>query len=101
MAYSVELSARAERDLRYLYQRIHAASSPAAKQWFNGLEVAILSLEEKPARGPVTPENKKLRHLLYRSQSYVYRIIYAIDERRRVVTILHIRHGAQGRMAKQ
>lgn len=99
MAYSVELTARAERDLRQLYQTINAANSKLAAKWFNGLEKAILSLEEKPARSPITPENKKLRHLLYRSQSYVYRIIYAIDERKRLVTVIHIRHGSQEPMA--
>ncbi len=99
MAYSVELTARAERDLRQLYQSINAANSKLAAKWFNGLEAAILSLEEKPARSPVTPENKMLRHLLHPSQSYIYRVIYAIDERRHIVTVIHIRHGSQEPMA--
>ena len=99
MAYNVELTARAERDLRALYQRIHAADSPHAAKWFHGLEAAIVSLEKTPTRSPVSPENKKLRHLLYRSHSFAYRIIYAIDTRRRIVTVLHIRHGSQKPMA--
>jgi plasmid stabilization system protein ParE len=40
MAYLVELTLRAERDLEYLYQRISAAESVAAARWFNGLERA-------------------------------------------------------------
>jgi plasmid stabilization system protein ParE len=100
MAYSVELTARAKRDLRHLYQNINAANSKLAAKWLNGLEAAILSLEDNPTPCPISPENKKLRHLLYPSQSTVYRIIYATDERRRLVTIIHIRHGAQEPMGK-
>lgn len=101
MAYSVKLTARAERDLHHLYQSIGAARSTLAAKWFAALETAILSLEENPARSPVTPENKKLRHLLHRSQSHVYRIIYAIDEEECVVTVIHIRHGAQEPMINE
>jgi mRNA-degrading endonuclease RelE of RelBE toxin-antitoxin system len=59
------------------------------------LEAAILRLDEHPARSPVIPEDRNLRHLLYGRGRHVYRIIYAIDERRQVVTVLHIRHGAR------
>lgn len=66
-----------------------------AHAWFNGLERVILSLDENPARGSVIPEDAHVRHLLYGRRRNVYRIIYAIDERRCVVTVLHIRHGAR------
>jgi plasmid stabilization system protein ParE len=95
MKYRVDLAPRAQRDLRRLYQTIDAANSKLAHQWFNGLENAILSLGEFPARCPTIPENPDLRHLLYGHKPYIYRIIYAIDHRARVVTVLHIRHGAQ------
>ena len=54
-----------------------------------------MSLDEKPQRCPVTPENNSLRHLLFRKKPHVYRIIYTIDERAGVVRVLHIRHGAR------
>lgn len=95
MTYRVELTARARRDLERLYRAINAASSELARIWFNGLEAAVLSLDQHPARCPVTPENPGLRHLLYGRKGHVYRIIYALDEPRRVVTVLHIRHGAR------
>ncbi|MDR3534550.1 MAG: type II toxin-antitoxin system RelE/ParE family toxin [Rhodopila sp.] len=95
MAYRVELTVRAGRDLRYIYQTIAAADSEQARAWFNGLEVAISSLDEHPARNPVTPETNTLRHLLYGNKRHVYRIIYAIDERERVVRVQHIRHGSR------
>ncbi len=95
MAYHVELTSRADRDLRDIYWRIHADDSPQAFAWFNGLEAAIYSLSKHPRRGAVTPESKDLRHLFYGAKPHVYRIIYSIDERNRKVSVLHIRHGAR------
>ena len=95
MTYRVELTARAGRDPRHLYRTINAADSRQAHDWFNGLEAAVSSLDENPARSPRTPEDEGLRHLLHGSGRYVYRILYTIDEDRRVVTVLHIRHGAR------
>jgi plasmid stabilization system protein ParE len=95
MTYRVELTARARRDLELLYRAIDAANSELARVWFNGLEAAVLSLDEHPARCPVTPEDPALRHLLYGRKGRVYRIVYMIDEPRRVVSVLHIRHGSR------
>ena len=98
MAYLVELTLRAERDLDYLYQRISADDSAAAARWFNGLEAAIYTLEQLPRRCPVAPESRKakrrLRQLLYGAKSDVYRVIYEIDESSKFVHILTIRHAA-------
>ncbi len=44
MAYLVELTLRAERDIDYLFQRISADDSAEAARWFNGLEAAIYTL---------------------------------------------------------
>ena len=93
MAYHVELTARANRDLKWIYERIHAEDSIQAFEWFNGLEATILSLEKHPARGAVTPENKNLRQLLYVGKPHTYRVIYRIHERARKVKVIHIRHG--------
>lgn len=95
MAYRVDLTERAVRDLRRIYVAINAAETAQARAWFNGLEKAVLSLDEHPARGAPIPENGSLRHLLYGRRRYRYRIIYAIDEHNRIVTVLHIRHGAR------
>lgn len=97
MTYRVEILPRATRDLRSVYAYINAENSRQAYAWFNGLEAAIATLDENPARCPVTPENRRLRHLLYGRPPRTYRIIYAIDERRRVVSVIHIRHGARDR----
>jgi plasmid stabilization system protein ParE len=95
MAYRVELTDRAGRDLKHIYRRIHANDSEQAFAWLNGLETMVYSLEEHPARGAITPESRKLRHLLYGNKPHVYRIIYRVDERRKTVRVLHIRHGAR------
>jgi toxin ParE1/3/4 len=93
MAYRVDLTERAARNLRRIYLGINAEEAAHARTWFDGLEKAVLSLDEHPARGAAIPEGGNLRHLLYGRRRYRYRIIYAIDERNRVVTVLHIRHG--------
>jgi len=95
MTYRVELTARAGRDLRRLFQTIGAADSAQARLWFDGLTDTILSLENYPSRGSATPESRSLRHLLYGSSRYVYRIIYSIDEGHARVTVVHIRHGSR------
>jgi plasmid stabilization system protein ParE len=95
MAYRVELTARAGRNLRRIYRSIHADDSAQAHAWFNGLERAVLSLDEHPSRCPPTPEDATLRHLLYGAKPDTYRIIFRIDERSLAVAVLHIRHGAR------
>ncbi len=98
MAYLVELTRRAERDLEYLYQLISAEDSKAAVRWFNKLEAAIYTLERLPRRCSKAPESKKarrqLRQLLYGAKRNAYRVIFEIDESRKVVRILTIRHTA-------
>jgi toxin ParE1/3/4 len=95
MAYRVDLTERAARNLRRVYRTINAEDSAQARDWFNGLEKATISLDENPARAPVILEDDSPQHLPYGRKPNIYRIIYAIDERNRVVTVLHIRHGAR------
>jgi prevent-host-death family protein len=70
-------------------------NSDAALKWYRGFKQAILSLEEQPNRCPVTPENDKLRHLLYGNKPHIYRAIYRVLEKQKQVEVLHIRHGAR------
>ena len=91
MAYLVNVTARAERDLAHLFAEIHAQHSEAALKWYWGLKEAILTLEEHPNRCPMTPETSNLRHLLYGHKPHIYRILFTIEGN--TVVILHIRHG--------
>ncbi|MGB8259199.1 MAG: type II toxin-antitoxin system RelE/ParE family toxin [Terracidiphilus sp.] len=95
MAYRVSISARAERDLAGLFEQIGAEHSQAALEWYLGLREALRGLKEMPNRCPATPENPRLRHLLYGHKPHVYRVIYRVKEKQGLVEVLHIRHGAR------
>jgi len=95
MQYRVSLTARAVRDLDNIFQFIQAEQSEKAALWFNGLHEVIKSLDSLPHRAPTIPENSALRHLLYGSKPDVYRVIYSIDDAKKTVTVLTIRHGAR------
>jgi toxin ParE1/3/4 len=98
MAYLVNITSRAERDLARLYEEINAEHSDAALKRYRGLKDAILSLEERPNRCPVTPEKNQFRHLLHGHKPHVYRVIYRVLERQKHVEVLHIRHAARRRL---
>lgn len=95
MAYRVNLTARAAQDLDNIYQYIQAGNSQKAADWFNGLHEALQSLNSLPHRSPAIREDSDLRHLLYGNKPHVYRVIYSVDDKREIVTILTIRHGAR------
>ena len=78
-----------------LYQDIGAEHSDTALKWFIEISIAILTLEKLPHRCPSTPEKSNLRHMLYGKRPHVYRVIYRILEKQKLVEILHIRHGAR------
>ena len=100
MAYRVEFTDRAARDLSSLYEEKRADASRAAGRWFNRLEKAVGTLEKLPRRCPRAPESKKtgriLRHLLYGTKPHIYRVIFEINEPDKIVEVLTIRHGARG-----
>ncbi len=102
MAYVVNITPHAERDLARLYRQINAEFSDAALGWYWGIKAPILSLERHPNRCPVAPEarkgTRKLRHLLYGNKPHIYRVIYEVDERRQAVWVLTIRHGARRKL---
>jgi toxin ParE1/3/4 len=101
MAYRVEITSRALRDLSGIYRRIEAETGAGASRWFDGMEKAINGLEEHPNRAPVTPEDRALRHLLYGKKPHVYRIIYEIEEYTSTVHVLHIRPPGRTTMPKR
>lgn len=98
MAYAVRTTDRAEREFTKLFDDINAGESDAALNWYVGFKEAILSLASNPARCPVTPENPRLRHLLYGHKPHVYRVILRVLEKRQEVEVLHIRHGARRKL---
>jgi len=95
MAYRVELSRRAELDLRRIFRFVNAFESQAAAIWFAELADHLQSLSSLPNRGTVTDYDSKLRYLLFGNKPHVYRILYRIDQSSQRVVIRHIRHGAR------
>ena len=57
MAYRVEIARRAEADLEELYLWVVERAPQQGARWFNGLERAVLSLDQHPKRCPVAPES--------------------------------------------
>jgi toxin ParE1/3/4 len=95
MAYHVELSRRAELDLRNIFDFIYTDRSIAAERWFFGLEDQIQRLSMLADRGTITDYDSKLRYILYGNKPHLYRVLYRIDSALGIVKIVHIRHGAR------
>jgi toxin ParE1/3/4 len=85
VAYVVNVTARAERDLAFLFDEVDPERS----------EAALSCLEVHPSRCPVTRENVNLRHLVFGHRPHIYRVIFRVQERRKEVEIVHIRHSAR------
>lgn len=73
-----------------------ARTSPGnAARWYEGLEKVIRRLEVMPRRCALAPESiyleTELRHYVYKS----HRIIFQVDDDKRTVRILHVRHCAR------
>lgn len=95
MSYRVEIAERAQRDFFNLYEAIDAERSDAARRWYGGLKEAILSLEKLPHRCAVIRRKGQTKQLLYGAKPHAYPALYRIMARRKLVQVLHIRHGAR------
>ena len=96
MAFRVETTEQAERDILDILDRlISEQAGKAGLRWFEGLEQAIASLSELPARCPIIPEKElfpfEARHLLYGHKPHVYRVVFMVEGE--AVYILHVWHG--------
>ena len=96
----IQPPAAAEMDEAYLWIAERAPDS--ATEWFNGLEVAIFSLEDFPQRCPLAQESKafdvEIRQLIYGKRVGAYRILFTIVGD--TVHILHVRHGRRKRLRR-
>jgi plasmid stabilization system protein ParE len=101
MAYRVEIAKNAEADLEVLFRWVVEQAPHRGAAWFNGLERAILSLDQHPQQCPVAPESvdpqQPVRVLHYRRKPHVYRVFFSVADDDRVVSVLHIRRGARQR----
>ena len=97
MAYRVELTKNAEAELEGLYLWVIERAPTQGAAWFNGLERAILSLEQRPSRFRIAPDSfdrdRPIRVLNYGRSRTVY-CVFTIDETAKVVRVFHIQRGA-------
>lgn len=95
MAYRVNLTPRAQKDVEELYRWVILRSPHQGAVWYNGLIDAIGSLADHPQRCPISPEGlelqEQIRQLLYGRRPY--RILFWI--RGKEVQVLHVRRGAR------
>jgi len=101
MAYRVEISKNAETELEQLYLWVVGRAPQQGAKWFNGLERAILALDQHAERCPVAPESfdpdRPVRVLSYGRRPHVYRIFFTVDHTAKVVRVVHLRRGATQR----
>jgi plasmid stabilization system protein ParE len=103
MAFRVEQTARAKRDLQAILEWLVAQEAgDAGRRWFDQLIRAIRSLAEFPRRCPLAPEDAELpfelRQLVFGHKPHFYRVLFTIRDQR--VVILHVRHGRRGRASE-
>ena len=103
MAFSVEIQPQAFDDIDELASAIRRGSSfEIAQRWFNGLMVAIASLQEMPERCALAPEAEELgdaiRLLLYGRRSRSYKVYFKVQMDSATigkVLVFHVRHWAR------
>lgn len=85
MAYRVDIAKSAEAELEELYLWVVERAPSQGAAWFNGLERAILALEQLPKRFRIAPESfdtdQPVRVVNYGGSPHVYRVFFTIDER--------------------
>ena len=76
MAYRVEVARAAEAEFEALYLWVTSGAPSQGAAWFNGLERAMLALDEHPERWPValaSPQlDRQIRVLRYGRKPHVY-----------------------------
>ena len=100
MKYRVIIEPPARDNIDEAWLWIAERNPSAAIKWFNGLEVAIQTLESFPQRFPLAEESKafdvEIRQLVYGKRIGTYRILFTIKGE--TVHVLHVRHGRRRRL---
>jgi toxin ParE1/3/4 len=94
MGFRVVITRPAVTDLAEIVRYISRDNPRAAGQTGNRLIDVAESLSEMPLRGRIVPERRQrdCRELVVRP----YRIVYRVNEGRRLVEVLRFWHGARG-----
>ena len=95
MAYRVEVARNAEADLEELYLWVVARAPQQGAKWLNGLERAVLSVDQHPKRCPIAPESidpdHPVRVLSYGRKPHIYRIFFILEDDGQLVRVVHVR----------
>lgn len=104
MSYQWSLSPDADdcifRQTQWYLVEVTDGGEELATRWIIGLEVALENLAKHPTRHGFAPENGKwlpelqVRQMLFRpwKSGVGWRVLYAIDENAKLVTVLQVRH---------
>jgi len=99
MAYRVDVARNAEAELEELYLWLVERAPQQGAAWFNGLERAVLALDQHPERCPVARESfdpdNQIRVLVYGRRPHAYRVFFTVDHQDEIVRIVHVRRGAR------
>jgi plasmid stabilization system protein ParE len=100
MSYTIIIQPRALRDIEETFRWIANNVSPnIATQWYEELQMAIVSLQEFPNRCSPAPEatlfQREVRQLLMGKRKE-HRILFLVEEK--TVSILHVRHSRRARL---
>lgn len=98
--YHVSLTSRATQDIQAVASRILKSAPTQGAEWLDGLENAVASLEDFPERCGQAPESpgrngETIRQLLYGSKPNVYRVLFTVDDEKKRVFVLALRHSRQ------
>lgn len=97
MIYSVQISSRAETDLREIYEYIayELLSPPTAVRQLQRLEDEILSLDQMPSRYPAYLEEPWHSRGLRVMSVDNYLVFYIPDAAAQTVTIIRVMYGSR------
>lgn len=93
MAYTVEFSARARRDIDEIVAYIQADSPRDATRWRQKLHEKMMALRTMPEACGLAPETDESQHEVRQLLHGRYRVLLTIREQK--VFVLTIRHGAR------
>ncbi len=97
MAFQVRLTQMAKAEIDSAYSWLRERNPVYADKWFRELMDTIATLQEKPLRCALAPENdalaEEIRQLIYGKSRNKYRILFVIRED--TVFVLHVRHSSQ------
>lgn len=91
----MHLAPRALADLEAAYAHISIDAPLDAERWVTGMFDAIASLTTFPRRGARAPEEEYVRAGVRQLVSGNYRILFTVEDDRRLVIVVHIRHAAR------